>query len=276
MGKSTCRWPECDRDVYGHGLCQRDYKRAKKVGDFSSPWLNWSPPKRHAHLTECRWPECNAEPKQQGYCWRDLGRARAVGNFDQPWLYWPAPRGHDVRSMCRWPECQDFASSAGMCQMHRARGDRMGNVVDPWLTWQRNPYCMFCDEPFDASRSTQRFCSSRCSVADWVQRNPSHYKAMCAKASAKRRARLKAVPSETFTISEVRAARGDACHLCGEPINFSLKWPDPMSPSLDHLVPIARGGGHLLSNAAMAHLTCNIRKGARFSSAGNPALSTLT
>ena len=37
-----------------------------------------------------------------------------------------------------------------------------------------------------------------------------------------------------------------------------------MSVSLDHVVPLSRGGSHTLGNVRCAHLICNIRKGSKF------------
>jgi 5-methylcytosine-specific restriction endonuclease McrA len=54
-----------------------------------------------------------------------------------------------------------------------------------------------------------------------------------------------------------------ACHICGRPINYELKWPDPMCFVVDHLVAIANGGSDLLSNKAASHNTCNGKKRAR-------------
>lgn len=53
------------------------------------------------------------------------------------------------------------------------------------------------------------------------------------------------------------------CSLCGNAIDPDLKWPDPLSKSVDHTIPIARGGTHEQSNLTIAHLVCNMRKGAR-------------
>lgn len=33
--------------------------------------------------------------------------------------------------------------------------------------------------------------------------------------------------------------------------------------SVDHIVPLARGGSHSADNVQSAHLLCNLRKGAR-------------
>lgn len=52
------------------------------------------------------------------------------------------------------------------------------------------------------------------------------------------------------------------CHLCGQPIDYSLEYPHPRSFSADHADPVARGGdnhGELLP----AHLDCNKKRGKR-------------
>ena len=43
-------------------------------------------------------------------------------------------------------------------------------------------------------------------------------------------------------------------------VDKDLMWPDPMSASLDHIVPLSRGGTHTLDNVQLAHLACNERK----------------
>lgn len=52
------------------------------------------------------------------------------------------------------------------------------------------------------------------------------------------------------------------CQLCEEPVDPSVKYPDPRSASLDHVLPLARGGDHTYENVQLAHLSCNVRKGA--------------
>lgn len=59
------------------------------------------------------------------------------------------------------------------------------------------------------------------------------------------------------------AATGADCHICGAAIAYELRWPDPMCFVVDHIVPIAKGGKHDLSNAAAAHAACNSKKRAR-------------
>lgn len=51
------------------------------------------------------------------------------------------------------------------------------------------------------------------------------------------------------------------CGICGRPVDFSLKYPHPLSPCIDHIIPIAKGGHPSdLSNLQLAHWTCNRQK----------------
>lgn len=52
------------------------------------------------------------------------------------------------------------------------------------------------------------------------------------------------------------------CAICGKPVDFSLKFPDPMSATCDHIIPIDRGGDpSSIDNLQLAHLCCNREKG---------------
>jgi 5-methylcytosine-specific restriction endonuclease McrA len=58
--------------------------------------------------------------------------------------------------------------------------------------------------------------------------------------------------------------RGDPCWLCGCPIPPGLDARHPMSFTLDHVVPLSRGGPLLdPANARAAHRRCNSAKGNR-------------
>lgn len=51
-----------------------------------------------------------------------------------------------------------------------------------------------------------------------------------------------------------------ACHICGNPINYTLDWLDPMAYVVDHVIPLHRGGPDTLANKAAAHRQCNRSK----------------
>ncbi|GIH91955.1 HNH endonuclease [Planobispora siamensis] len=59
---------------------------------------------------------------------------------------------------------------------------------------------------------------------------------------------------------------GRVCWICGHGIDLRLPARHPLSWSLDHVVPLDRGGDELNpANARAAHYGCNSRKGNRMS-----------
>ena len=59
-------------------------------------------------------------------------------------------------------------------------------------------------------------------------------------------------------------ASAEVCALCGLPLDKTLKFPNPMSVTADHIVPISKGGDPMaLDNLQAVHLICNEVKGSR-------------
>lgn len=51
------------------------------------------------------------------------------------------------------------------------------------------------------------------------------------------------------------------CGICGNPVDFSFKFPHPLSPCIDHIIPIAKGGHPSdIDNLQLAHFCCNRQK----------------
>lgn len=87
----------------------------------------------------------------------------------------------------------------------------------------------------------------------WSKANPEKVRA----ASHRRRAVQKgATIGPHFTRLEIAERDGWRCHLCGEKVTRK-NW------SLDHLVPLSKGGAHSRENVAVAHYLCNVRRNNR-------------
>lgn len=51
------------------------------------------------------------------------------------------------------------------------------------------------------------------------------------------------------------------CGICGNPVDASYKYPHPLSPVVDHIVPLDKGGHPSdMSNLQLAHRWCNRQK----------------
>ena len=48
------------------------------------------------------------------------------------------------------------------------------------------------------------------------------------------------------------------CGICGRPVDYDKRFPDPWSATIDHIIPVAKGGDPAsLENLQLAHLQCN-------------------
>lgn len=84
-----------------------------------------------------------------------------------------------------------------------------------------------------------------------------------AEKEARRRAQKKSTSMEKLEFIRIFERDQWHCQICGEQINSSLTWPHPLSPSIDHVLPLSRGGSHTYDNVQASHLKCNISYGAR-------------
>lgn len=115
--------------------------------------------------------------------------------------------------------------------------------------------CAHCEQPFQARDRTQRYCSHRCGCLARTARKIDkavHWQ--------RRRAWLKGAECERVVRRVVFDRDKWRCGLCGRKVKKHLKHPNPWSVSLDHLLPLSKGGAHSYANVQCAHLQCNIDK----------------
>lgn len=134
---------------------------------------------------------------------------------------------------------------------------RESNAARPEAPYIPKPWsCMRCGSTVAAGGSPR--CCQQCSEAA--------RKRQSARDTAKKRRRRVALlgrPSEVYTTVGIAERDGFRCGLCTEPVDMGLSGRDPMGPTIDHVLPIALGGDDTRANVQLAHLSCNMRKGAR-------------
>ncbi len=72
-----------------------------------------------------------------------------------------------------------------------------------------------------------------------------------------RRKRLNGVIKERISKKIIYERDNGKCQICYKKININKKYPNPLSMTLDHIIPLACGGNHIYSNLQLAHLKCN-------------------
>ena len=69
----------------------------------------------------------------------------------------------------------------------------------------------------------------------------------------------------SVTLKKLIERDGLRCKICGEmcdPDDHSWsEYTGPLSPSIDHIIPMAKSGGHIWNNVQVAHVICNSNKG---------------
>jgi 5-methylcytosine-specific restriction endonuclease McrA len=79
----------------------------------------------------------------------------------------------------------------------------------------------------------------------------------------RRRAARRGGVSEPYTLAEIAERDGFRCALCGDAVPMDAKVPGLLAPTIDHIVPVSRGGDDTRANVQLAHFSCNSAKGAR-------------
>ena len=141
------------------------------------------------------------------------------------------------------------------CAEEKAKQDerqRLINVFKNIIESKTPKTCDYCRTVFYSPYPTKKYCSDRCKKKS----RGTSYRA---------RARRYGVKFDSdVTLPRVAKRDGDICQLCGKPVNwFDTSWNGTfgaMSPTIDHIVAMANGGGHTWDNVQLAHAICNSYK----------------
>lgn len=127
---------------------------------------------------------------------------------------------------CKFDGCARLVNSRGMCAMHYRQWMKANGLWKP--------------SPSDA----------------WSDNRKAHH--------ARRRALTRgAVGAVAFSRDDIFERDGHMCMLCWTPLDMEAKWPEPKSPTIDHIIPLAKGGSHTPENVQAACARCNVRKSDR-------------
>lgn len=106
-----------------------------------------------------------------------------------------------------------------------------------------------------------KYCSDRCAKRNG-KRNQHHA----------RRCRLTKGFRETVYKAKIWARDRYTCQICGKKVALKQKAPHPYSPSLDHIIPLSKGGTHEPKNVRLVHFIYNSLKSDGVSKNGDQLL----
>lgn len=120
--------------------------------------------------------------------------------------------------------------------------------------------CELCGAKFKRKSKNQKFCSTQC-------RKRTHWKKFD---PLRHRLYQGAIVDRDITLHKLYRLSDGICYLCGGKCDWSdtvtingRQYSRAKYPSIDHVVPLIKGGEHSWNNVRLAHLGCNSSKGAK-------------
>ena len=271
MSIIACTVDGCETKVRCKNLCNKHYIRMRNHGD---PTYRLKPEGKQICIVD----DCDKVVQSHGLCGTHHMRMRRRGTLELL---------VKEKLSCKIPGCDTKHYGRDLCQHHYTKWYDFGDPMrrSPGEIRDGLKICTSCkeDKPveeFGADTSLKSGISiycTRCAVGKataWAAKNPE-------KAKASRLAHARKHPEKIRDRAQLRQARKRAnfveeveglvladrdlwiCGLCLEDIDPEVRWPHPESYSIDHIIPLSRGGDHSYANTQSAHLLCNMRKGAR-------------
>lgn len=255
MNKSTCSAQDCDRtDQLIRGLCGMHYQRVMKA-------------ERPCSITGCENGNANGST---GYCRTHHSRLMKHGDP----LITMKGRAHKVQHTADGLRiCKVCGAGKPLADFHKdsVAPDGYRAQCKPC----RNGYMASYYEDnrdsrvaYEKMRRTDRAGHMRALDMARYERHRDKRIALASDHVRIRRARLAGVETDKgVTIRALREIGGDLCCYCGVLMDFARGVRGDGIPSnrasLEHVVPISRGGGHTFENTALACHLCNVTKNAK-------------
>lgn len=139
--------------------------------------------------------------------------------------------------------CSDSCSY--QYRLNKMETERKNNAI------QFNKRCKECGKHYSTTKNNSQYCSQECGKRYMNRRKETI-----------RRKRIARNGKVDWDISIERLLKrdGHVCYLCGEHVDTKVDTNLGTYPSIDHVIPVAKGGTHTWDNVKIAHRQCNSLK----------------
>lgn len=258
----------CDHRAITRGWCATHYDRWWRTGDVDAGRPIRTLTRRVSDI--CAYQDCDLEVKAKGYC---AAHYRRLTRYGDPAITVAIRRD----PVCSIEGCGRPHTSHGWCNLHWRRNRDYGDPLAgpaPTKNGRVHPshsagtcICTRCEleQPLgnflvDRNKSSGHHSHCRGCEAQWRRENSdSAYEP-----SRRRRANVRGQSVDRgISRASLRIRRGDSCHYCGVQLEFrnlGRKSQPSNYATVDHVVPISRGGTHSWENVVLACQHCNCSK----------------
>ncbi|MDH5099762.1 HNH endonuclease [Lactobacillus kefiranofaciens] len=118
--------------------------------------------------------------------------------------------------------------------------------------------CKECGRAFESTWGKQ-FCSKTCKKR-WTNHLREQKRSKRAKL-----ARKNGKYDNSISLEKIYKRDHGICYICGKKLNLDTYYNDPLAPTIEHVIPIIKGGTHTWDNVKLACRECNTAKGSKLS-----------
>lgn len=256
MQQSTCEFDGCEADKHpkaAKGFCQKHYRQYQ---DEKAP--------------RCSVDSCDKPSRTRGMCTTHSTRLRRHGVTDDSFMVRFPNSGN-----CSVEGCAEPMRKRTWCASHYTQWRSIGYVKPILNKWAERQPCVACGKPSEL-RGNRRFCSDACQAMGYKHDGAPPKELPChrcgemiplvSEAGGKRKrtdirmcshCKRARYTRHKMSVTLLAQRDGTDCTICGIVVDMTLRHPDLMRPSVDHVIPFSLGGPHEADNLALAHLRCN-------------------
>lgn len=103
----------------------------------------------------------------------------------------------------------------------------------------------------------------RAANEEWKRAHPERVKELAIRKERRRNEQMRSTAVEPIDRWEIFERDNWICGWCRKNVDASLHYQHPLAATMDHVVPLSRGGRHVRENVQLTHRKCNDEKGAR-------------